>query len=169
MQEEMILEAIRASTRGVFSTMLEKDLVCETPCPDAGRAERTEGVMAQISVVGSCSITCLICCSAQAACSIAAILLMQECPQVEAEVLDAIAEMANMILGSVKTDLVAHLGDVNLSIPTVMYGQNFKVHSHNERWTHIPFLMDDEQIMVKVCFGPPSDSRKPSALRKALA
>lgn len=167
MQEEVAIEAIQAATQRVFSTMLEKELICEAPHVDPGQSGPSDGVTAHICVVGATSITCLICCSADVARTIAGILLMQECTEVDADVLDAMAEIANMVLGSVKTDLNAHLGDVNLSIPTVTYGQNFIIHNHSKQWVLVPFVMDGLRLMVKVCFEPPYESRRPLSQRKA--
>ena len=39
------------------------------------------------------------------------------------------AELTNMIIGSVKTDLESQLGPLGLSIPTVVFGRNFKTRS----------------------------------------
>jgi chemotaxis protein CheX len=169
MQETVAIEAIQAATVRVFATMLEKELICEMPRLEQEKRAAAEGVIAQISVVGASSITCLLCCSAQLACSIAATLLMQECMEVDEEVLDAMAEVANMVLGNVKTDLDHHLGEVSLSIPTVMHGKDFMVHSHSRKWTLLPFQMDGQTFMVKVCFEPPYEPRRPRLERTAIA
>ena len=118
-------------------------------------------MVAQISLVGASSITSLVCCSAEVACAIAAAMLMQECAAVDAEVLDAMAEMANMIMGNVKTDLETQFGGgANLSIPTVTYGSNFIVHNHNKRWVVLPFHMDEGSLTVQMCFEPAFESRR---------
>jgi chemotaxis protein CheX len=169
MLEQIAIDAIQAATVRVFATMLEKQLICATPCQEPEKADSSEGVIAQISVVGSSSMICLVCCSAELACSIASILLMQVCPEVQDDVLDAIAEIANMIVGSVKTDLDGQLGEVSLSIPTVTYGKDFMVHSHSKKWMLVPFEMDGHTLMIKVCFEPPYEQRRPLNLRKAIA
>jgi chemotaxis protein CheX len=169
MQESVAIEAIQTATVRVFSTMLEKELVCEQPRLEPEKRAASEGVIAQISVVGATSITCLVCCSAELACMIAAVLLMQEYAAVDEEVLDAMAEVANMILGNVKTDLDAHLGDVSLSIPTVMHGKDFMVHSHSKKWMLLPFQMDGLALTVKVCFEPAYEPRRPRPERKGNA
>ena len=40
--------------------------------------------------------------------------------------LDAVAEVTNMIIGNVKTVLESRLGAMGLSTPTVIYGRNFQ-------------------------------------------
>ena len=169
MQEKLAIEAIQAATVRVFATMLAKDVECDTPHLEAEQMEAAEGVIAQISVVGASSITCLICCSADLACTIAALLLMQDYAEMDGEVLDAIAEIANMILGTVKTDLDADLGEVRLSIPTVTYGKDFMVHSQSKKWVLLPCRMDGVVFTIKVCFEPPIEQRRPISERKAIA
>ena len=39
------------------------------------------------------------------------------------EVLDAMAQLTNMIVGSVKVELESKLGPLGLSVPTVVYGR----------------------------------------------
>ena len=65
-------------------------------------------------------------CTPALACRICSQMLMTESTAVDEEVLDAVAELTNMIIGSVKTDLEQHLGPLGLSIPTVVFGRNFK-------------------------------------------
>ena len=50
---------------------------------------------------------------------------MTESPAVNEEVLDAVGELTNMIIGNVKTVAEAIVGPLNLSVPTVIYGRNF--------------------------------------------
>lgn len=67
-------------------------------------------------------------CSPRFACQIAGALLMS--PPFEAvneEALDGVAEVANMIVGNVKTFLEERLGSMALSIPTVVFGRNSKL------------------------------------------
>jgi len=169
MHEEMAIETIQSATARIFSTMLEKELIVESPYQETETAGQAEGVIAQISVVGPCSITSLVCCSSDVACRIAAAILMQECTAMNDEVLDAMAEIANMIMGNVKTDLDSQLGEVNLSIPTVTYGRNFSVHNHSKHWVVVPFLMDGLPLNVRVCFEPPFEARRPLIARRASA
>src|SRR5437764_2041104 len=93
------------------------------------------------------------------ACRMCACMLMTEATAVDEDVLDAVAEITNMIIGSVKTDLEAQLGPLGLSIPTVVFGRNFKTRSAgNTDWIHVRFLWDGEPLLVKMCLAP---SEKP--------
>src|SRR3546814_14068538 len=53
------------------------------------------------------------------------LMMMAEYDAVNDEVLDAMAEVTNMIIGNVKTALEERIGCMGLSIPTVIYGRNF--------------------------------------------
>ena len=82
-------------------------------------------------------------------------MLMTETSAVNEEVLDAVAELTNMIVGSVKTELEQHLGPLGLSIPTVVFGRNFKTKSAGtNEWTVARFHWDGELLLVKLCLAP---------------
>jgi chemotaxis protein CheX len=76
---------------------------------------------------------------------------MQEFSAVDEEVLDAVGELANMVLGNAKTVFEETLGPMGLSIPTVIYGRNFTTRSvgHNE-WTVVPFELDGEVFEIQI-------------------
>ena len=57
------------------------------------------GVVAMVGIAGAVSGNVCIRMSNMLACRLASVLLMMECEQVRADVLDAIAEIANMIVG----------------------------------------------------------------------
>jgi chemotaxis protein CheX len=57
-----------------------------------------------------------------------------------------------MIIGSVKTELEQHLGPLGLSIPTVVYGRNFKTKTAGTaEWIVVRFQWDGELLLVKLC------------------
>jgi chemotaxis protein CheX len=93
------------------------------------------------------------------ACRICAQMLLTEQTAVNDEVLDAIAELTNMIVGGVKTDLEAELGPLGLSLPTIVYGKNFRTKAAGcAEWIVSPFHWDDDILIVKMCLAP---SEKP--------
>jgi chemotaxis protein CheX len=69
--------------------------------------------------------------------------MMSEYDSVNGEVLDAIGEMANMVVGNVKTELEGLMGVIGLSIPTVVYGRNF--HTKNLSKTEVVTISFDCQ------------------------
>jgi chemotaxis protein CheX len=77
---------------------------------------------------------------------------MSEFASVDDEVLDAFGELTNMIIGNFKTAIEAHMGQLGLSIPTVVYGKNFSTRSPgHEEWTVVPFSWGDHRLYVRIC------------------
>ena len=77
------------------------------------------------------------------------------------DVLDAVAEVTNMIIGNVKTALEDRLGAMGLSTPTVIYGRNFQTRSAgNQEWTVVPFLLEGERMCVQMCLAPNPDAAR---------
>jgi len=153
--QQLITDSIRASSTNVFSTMLGQELPPGELAFEQGTPEPNDGVVSFIGIAGRWAGTGSIACSPTLACRICSAMLMTEASAVDAEVLDAVAELTNMIIGSVKTDLEAHLGPLGLSIPTVVYGRNFKTKSAGQHeWIVLTFLWDAEPLTVKLCLAP---------------
>jgi chemotaxis protein CheX len=152
---EIIVKSVTESTLQVFSTMLGVEIACGAAGVEKGMPEANEGVVSFIGLAGSWAGTGSVSCSPSLACRICAQMLMCEATAVNEEVLDTVAELTNMIVGSVKTELEQHLGPLGLSIPTVVYGRNFKTKSAgNTEWIVVRFLWDGELLVVKLCLEP---------------
>jgi chemotaxis protein CheX len=152
---EIIVKSVTDSTLQVFSTMLGVEIASGDAAIENGMPEANEGVVSFIGVAGSWAGTGSVSCSPVLACRICAQMLMCEAPAVNEEVLDTVAEVTNMIIGSVKTELEEHLGPLGLSIPTVVYGRNFKTKSAGSaEWIVVRFRWDDEPLVVKLCLEP---------------
>jgi chemotaxis protein CheX len=106
-----------------------------------------------------------IACSAAFACKISSQLLMAEYSAVDEEVLDAVAEVTNMVVGNVKTLLEEILGPLGLSIPTVIFGRNFTSRSAGtNEWTVVPFLADGVRFQVQVCLAQNKGNNRPKQI-----
>jgi chemotaxis protein CheX len=150
--EELIAGSIRESAAQVFSTMLGIEIGPATVSTEHGTPAANDGVVSLIGLAGKWAGTGSLTCSPALACRLCSRMLMIECAAVNEEVLDAIAELTNMIVGSVKTELEAHLGALGLSIPTVVYGRNFKTRSvGNSEWTVVSFECEGENLVVRLC------------------
>ena len=153
--QQLITESIRGSAANVFATMLGQDLPQGEVTVEHGAPEPNDGVVSFIGIAGTWAGTGSICCTPALACRICSQLLMMDATAVDAEVLDAVAELTNMIVGSVKTDLEQHLGPLGLSIPTVVFGRNFKTKSAGQHeWIVVGFVLDGEPLTVKMCLTP---------------
>jgi len=157
---EIIVKSLTESTLQVFSTMLGVEIARGESVVETSMPEANEGVVSFIGVAGSWAGTGSVSCSPAMACKICAAMLMCEAPAVNEEVLDTVAELTNMFIGSVKTELEQTLGPLGLSIPTVVYGRNFKTKSAgNTDWVVVRFQWDGEPLIVKLCLEPKEQAK----------
>ena len=153
-QDELI-EIIRAAAVDVFTTMLSQTPVAGAGYTEAAAALSSNGVVSLVGLAGPWVGTGSISCSAQCACWISAQMMMAEYEAVNDEVLDAMAEVTNMIIGNVKTALEERIGPMGLSIPTVIYGRNFTSRAvGNQEWIVVPFTAGGENLAVHLCLAP---------------
>jgi chemotaxis protein CheX len=152
---KLIIDSITTSTSNVFSTMLGVEVGGGEVTFEGSAPEPNDGVVSFIGIAGTWAGTGSLSCSPQLACRICSQLLMTESAAVNEDVLDAVAELTNMIIGSVKTDLESHLGPLGLSIPTVVFGRNFKTRSAGStEWMNVNFDWEGEHLLVKMCLAP---------------
>jgi chemotaxis protein CheX len=110
-----------------------------------------EGVISMIGLAGSCAGTGSICCSPELACKISTHMLICEYSKVDDDVLDAVAEVTNMVMGNVKNALEESVGPIGLSVPTVVYGRSFTACTRASRkWIVVPFDCEGERMKVKL-------------------
>jgi chemotaxis protein CheX len=114
------------------------------------------GVVALVGLAGERWVGAgSICCSTDAACKISSTFMMADFTAVNDEVLDAMGELTNMIIGNVKNELENEIGLLGMSIPTVVFGRNFTTHSSNtSEWHIVTFLLGQEKVDVKICLSP---------------
>jgi chemotaxis protein CheX len=149
---EEIVEWVTGATHEVFQTMLGMEAsFTEHYVEDPGKG-LSMGVIGIIGLVGEWTGTAVVSCSSPLACRIANTLLLQEYPSVTDEVLDAMAEMTNMIIGNLKNSLETKLGTMGLSIPAVVFGRNFATRrSGKESWYVMQFVVEGERFDVQLC------------------
>ena len=166
-EEKTLVEFVRTSTADVFSTMLGLEIVSEPEYSDQNAPTVSDGVLAFVGMAGSWTGAGAISCSATFACRICNQLLMTDATSVNEEVLDAVGEVANMIIGNFKTMVEEHLGPLGLSIPTVIYGRNFTSRSlGSNHWIVLPFKCGDETITIRCCLAP---AKEPLTVRAGYA
>lgn len=152
---EEIVSWVSAATNEVFSTMLGMEASFAEHYVEEPGQGLTMGVIGIIGLVGEWTGTAVISCSSPLACKIAGTLFMQEYSSVTDEVLDAVAEMTNMIIGNLKNSLEQSLGQMGLSIPAVVFGRNFATRrSGKESWYVIQFLIGEDKFDVQLCLTP---------------
>jgi chemotaxis protein CheX len=152
MTKDEIVALIHADTEKVFTTMLGIQAVPSPDATQAGSGGENGGVVALLGFAGQWVGSGSVHCSAKLACVITGKLLMTEVDQVDDEVLDAIGEIANMIIGNFKDDAADKLGQLGLSTPTVIHGKNFQTRNWGgQSWVTVPFDCDGELFEVKIC------------------
>jgi chemotaxis protein CheX len=124
---DAIAEAIVASAGEVSSSMLGSEL---TGIDRSGELTfPCDGVLSVIGLTGKWVGSGYLVCSSASACRLASSFLMSDpACGVTDEVLDAVGEITNMIVGTVKNSLEDSLGPLQLSIPTVIHGKNISTH-----------------------------------------
>jgi chemotaxis protein CheX len=152
--KDNMVSFITQSTTNVVSTMLGVELADSEAGVENGTPEVNDGVVSFIGLAGSWVGTGSVYCSPTLACRICSLMLMTESTGVDGDVLDAVAELTNMIIGSVKNDLETLLGPMGLSLPTVVFGRNFKTKSAGTtEWTVVRFPWESEVLVVKLCLS----------------
>ena len=159
MQRQDIIQAVHSATAEVFSTMLGIEVETAPVHTDQSNPSVNEGVMAFVGIAGPWVGSGVISCTASFACRVCELFLMTEAVAVNEEVLDAVGELANMVIGNFKTAAEAVVGPLGLSVPTVIYGRNFTSKSlGNNDWLVLPFKCGADSFEVRVWFAPASES-----------
>jgi chemotaxis protein CheX len=153
--KDKLVESLSQAVEDVFSTMVGASIVPGEISFENGAPEAHDGVLSLIGLAGSWAGTGCVSCSPVLACRVCSQMLMSETEAVNEDVLDAVAELTNMIIGSVKNDLEPELGPLGLSIPTVVFGKNFRAKSagHAE-WIVRRFRWDSDEFEVRICLEP---------------
>ncbi len=166
--QDFIKNSICQSVTQIFSTMLGVEIQTGVVSVETGSPEANDGVVSLIGIAGSWAGTGSIRCSPTLACRICSQLLMTESSAVDEDVLDAVAELTNMVVDNVKTDLESQLGPLGLSIPTVVFGRNFKTkNAGHAEWIVVQFMWEDEPLVVKLCLSPTERATDPRTVNMA--
>ena len=120
-----ISDILLASAREVFETMIFMD-ISETTPSDAKLEGET--VLGSITFVNGAKGCLTICSSIDCAKTIALNMLGLEPDSAisKEEICDAVGEVTNMVMGSVKKRIRDSLGEVQVSIPTVICGREIE-------------------------------------------
>ena len=169
MNENTIPNLLVENARKVFSVMLGMEIEPQPVLSETYLEGPEGGVVSLIGLVGAWIGSGSLCCASDVACKISGRLLMAEYDSVNEDVLDAVGELTNMIIGNFKDEAEPYLGTLALNTPTVVYGRNFRARSlAGTRWTTVPLQTEYGMVSVKVCMAPAqgtaTDSRTTSNL-----
>jgi len=155
LDEALVTESLCRATLEVFGTMLGVDAVAGNRFTEGQPPHPSHGLVSLVGMAGAWIGTGGLTCSGELACKLSSRFLMTEYDSVNDDVLDAMGELTNMIIGNFKNEIEMHVGSLGLSIPTVIFGRNFVARSAAENdWIAVPFECEGEVLTVKVCLSP---------------
>jgi chemotaxis protein CheX len=120
--EESLLPILEMATQEVFEIMLGCKVQCAKP------SEKTSGITAIVGLAGALCGVVTTCCEMQTAAQIAKGMLGDTADS-DAEIVDALGEMCNMIAGNFKNKLAGTDERCMLSVPSVIRGSAYQFHS----------------------------------------
>lgn len=151
--EDAVRKSIAEITKGVFSTMVMLDVVDEPPLAEPVLTFH-ETVTSMVGLAGSHSGIIAIHCPKKLALLVTSNMLGMDVTDVDEDVNDAMGEIANMVGGDVKHIFSPKGADINLSIPTVIYGSDYALESvSNSDALVMPFLCGEERFLLSFKIG----------------
>ena len=130
LEETHIREALLESAKEVFETMIFMDV--NTSCEPAQKTE-SRALLSLITFKGTLhgclTVSCDTCCAQAITKNMLGIDTTEKLS--EEEVCDALGEVVNMVMGSVKSRLQDNFGDVKVSIPTTINGRKLCNNNNN--------------------------------------
>ena len=142
---ERLMPALQHSMQEVFELMLASPLEISLESPPAGL-----DITAMVGLAGElCGILSVRCASDSAA-RMASRILGINPEEAGPEMWDAVGEIANMVAGNFKNK-IAGLGDAcMLSVPTVITGADYNVHSMVHETIQTVFIFEGEPVVLSL-------------------
>lgn len=151
--EESVIAAIAEITKGVFSTMVMLDVVPEAPLTEP-IVSFHETLTSMVGLAGSHSGILAVHCPKNLALLITSNMLGMEVTEIDDDVNDAMGEIANMIGGDIKHIFSPKGADINLSIPTAIYGSDYLMESmSNAESLVLPFACSGDRFILSFIIG----------------
>lgn len=148
-EEDMARHVIEA-TKEVFSTMVMMDLEDSFPLEESVNHFHCS-VSGMVGMAGTYTGILSIHCPQSFALRITSNMLGMDVEEVGEDVNDALGEIANMLGGHVKMVLSKGGTDINLSIPTVISGEEYSINAMAESdCVVVPFIHEEEKFLVSL-------------------
>jgi chemotaxis protein CheX len=162
LETAFLAEAMHDAADDVFSTMLNHAAAQSPPVIRQSIDILNDGVVSLIGITGEWVGSGVLSCSMDSARWMASQFLMSDYPEVNDEVLDAVGEITNMIIGNFKNKVAEQTGPLAMSVPAVVHGQNMRTTtrgSHKE-WIAFPFCCADNEVELLVQLRPRPANRR---------
>lgn len=124
LETSFLADAMNGAAAEVFSTMLNHSAQQDPPIVRHSIEVLNDGVVSLIGITGEWVGSGVLSCSSDCARWMSSQFLMSEYDEVNDEVLDAIGEITNMIIGNFKNKVAERAGPLAMSVPAVVHGQN---------------------------------------------
>lgn len=159
--QDLLTESVKAAAQEVFSTMLGMEPQYQGLAADS--LARELRIFSLVGITGEWGGSGVFCCSPALACLLCARMLGSEpVTAIDDDVLDVVAEITNMVIGSVKTALEGIVGPLAISVPTVIHGRNFDFrNAPGLHSTALAFQWEELAFEVRVSLAPASENEHP--------
>jgi chemotaxis protein CheX len=146
--EDELAGYVISATKEVFETMVMMTLEDSYPLKEPVTTFHCS-VTGMVGLAGTYTGILSIHCPKSLALRVTSNMLGMEVDEVDDDVNDALGEIANMLGGYVKQILSKGGLDINLSIPTVIAGEDYTVNSMSDSdCVIIPFINEGERFLV---------------------
>jgi chemotaxis protein CheX len=146
--EDELASYVIGATKEVFETMVMMTLEDSYPLKEPVTTFHCS-VTGMVGLAGTYTGILSIHCPKPLALKVTSNMLGMEVDEVDDDVNDALGEIANMLGGYVKQILSKGGLDINLSIPTVIAGEDYTVNSMSDSdCVIIPFITEGQRFLV---------------------
>lgn len=143
---ERWMPMLQLAAQEVFELMMG----CQLTCPTGPVAEDSLDITSMVGLAGKLCGVLSVRCSAGAAARMASRMLGTELGPASPEVWDALGEICNMIAGNFKNKIV-NLGDgCALSVPTVIRGADYNLHSLVNEEIRLVLLFENHPVALRL-------------------
>ena len=144
---------IEETAEEIFSTMIFMDISADAPL-EQGKQALGCHVSAMIGLTGGFSAMLGIHCPEAIGLAISGEMLGMEMKEIDADVKDALGEIANMLAGGIKERFAAESIDLELAIPTTVSGKSFTIASpKRSNRVIIPFNIESGQFFIEMKYN----------------
>ena len=148
LDENQLALYVISATKEIFSTMVMMELAEDYPLKEPV-TRLSCSITGMVGLAGAYTGILSIHCPQSLALTITSNMLGMEVEEIGEDVYDALGEIANMIGGHVKQVVSTGGSDINLSIPTVISGEEYCVNCMADKdCVIIPFQRGGDRLLV---------------------
>jgi chemotaxis protein CheX len=151
LSEEELVKLVIKDVREIFTTMVGMEDLMHLPLQVDPVNHFSDSISGMVGLGGACNGLVSIHLPRPLAIKVASSMLAMELEEVNADVRDALGEIANMIAGSFKLHLTNGGSNVHLSTPSVITGNEYIISVGNAKdIMTLLFDTDEEWLMVAI-------------------